>query len=95
MHDRPARFERPDEGAERGGRDERGDRPERNGPDREPRDMPAPTAAASVADLPASELAEEPVRRRRSRPPRSEAAVESAEPDATPDGAAALAAFPE
>jgi Domain of unknown function (DUF4167) len=92
---------------QRGPRDryERRDRPDyREGRDRNERfqrpEEPQPEAVAQQAPVaeaaPPSEEASRPPKRRRGRPPRSETAEVAADgDDATPDGAAALAAFPD
>ncbi|HEX2256419.1 MAG TPA: DUF4167 domain-containing protein [Afifellaceae bacterium] len=105
--DRPERSDRP----YRGERPERFDRPFETvttGPaEREPQFQPAPQQSTEGGQaLPAVENSEAGIstaneapapRRRRGRPPRAEngAAAEADAAEATPDGAAALAAFPD
>jgi hypothetical protein len=99
---RPDRFEqrrdRPDFRDNRDNRDGR-DRPERfqQRQDEPQPEMPQQVEAAVAAPEPVAEEAPSQPRRRRGRPPRNEnggPAVQEGE-DATPDGTAALAAFPE
>jgi hypothetical protein len=98
---RPERFERGGDRPERSDRAERiehADRPEeRDASFEQPlaaADAPAVPLAAGVADEEAA-----PARRRRGRPPRAENGAAPHEPDdgpgTTPDGAAALVAFPD
>jgi hypothetical protein len=94
-NDRSERFERND----RPERFERNDRPHR--PDRfeaaEERELAVEAREAPQVPQPISEEAAQQPRRRRGRPPRVESAGEGTAEgeDATPDGAAALAAFPD
>jgi hypothetical protein len=97
---------RDNQGRDGGGRDmnargerqdyrDNGNRPERFQRAEEPQpELPAPPAPPPVeATAPAPEEAAPPPRRRRGRPPRVEA--EQAAEGETPDGAAALVAFPD
>jgi hypothetical protein len=72
-----------------------GNRPERfqRAEEPQPELPPAPAPVEAIAPVPAAEDAAPP-RRRRGRPPRAEA-EQATEDGETPDGAAALAAFPD
>ena len=94
---RPERAAR-DEGSDNGRRDESEDRGEAD----VERAAAQPSTGAMPSEAPQQDAAGDaeapPVRRRRGRPPRAESAPAPAEgstPDTTPDGTAALAAFPE
>ncbi len=89
------RFERRDRPDYREGRDRNERFPRQEEPQPEIA-APAEAAAPAPVPAPAPEEASSQPRRRRGRPPRGESAdVAAQEGDATPDGAAALAAFPD